>query len=322
MTLIDDLVNPWHINIGPQGKGDGSRFAPYSRNPGLRVRLVADDQMTAPGILDEEFVFPVPPLNEFSRSLTYDWNDYQTIAAGQFSRPTGMALQTCAIDTLLIADDYSWAFYNPKRTRGWDASEQSKQLGRIMRKGTPFRLIVEQAKLNAQPTTAGGVPNSPFPAATAYDFESVPVLSMLASMRSLTARIVSGEPECQYVNVSFVEHRSAALTQKALGKAGASGASGSSIGGAGAGKGGANSSKLPLAIPLGNFAVTPKPAANTLHDLATVYYGSASKWTVIKAANPWLGNVTPDHDLGTWDTSELKAAGKANRRLTLPVASG
>lgn len=315
MSIIDDLVNPWHINVGPQS-GDGDRFAPYSKMPGLRARLVRDNELTKKGMLDKEFVFPVPPLNEFSRSLAYDWSDYQTIAAGQFSRPTGMTLQTCSFDTLMIADDYNWAFYNPKRTRGWDAAEQVRQLGRLMRTGTPFRLIVEQAVLTPGSTT------SPIPGGTAFDFESTPLLTMLASLRAMTARVVSGEPECQYVNVSFVEHRSASLTQKALGKSGAAGTSGSSIGGNGSGKGGANNSKLPISIPLGNFQVSPKPAANTLHDLATNYYGSASKWTVIKAANPWLGNVTADHDLGVWDTSELKAAGKANRRLTLPVASG
>lgn len=286
--------------IGAQN-GSGNRFEPYSKNPGMRVTLKADNQLTKKGTLDEPFVLPVPPLDTLQRSLTYEWSDYQTIAAGQFSRPTGMDLQTLAFDTILLADDYSWAFYNPLRTKGWDAAEQARQLGRIMRSGSPFWLLIEQARYKA--------------AGTGLDFGSVPYLKMLASLRAITSASRNGEPEVLYVNLSFVEHRSAAITEKALSSGGGGGAGGPSRGGAATVvKGGASSSKVPASIPA--LATT-----NSLHDLATLYYGSASKWTVIKQANPWLGNITADHALNVWDTSELKAAGKANRRLTIPVLS-
>lgn len=292
--------------VGSSAKGgSGDTFAPYSKNPGMRVRMQRDRQLTRQGILEQELVLPAPPLDQFQRSLTYAWEDYQTISAGQFSRPSGMTLQTLSFDTILLADDYSWAFYNPLRTRGWDAHDQARQLGAILRSGTPFMFIVEQASWKAN--------------GTALDFGLVPVLKFLATLRGLTDTNKSGEPEVEYVNLSITEFRSPGAQQKALGKAGASGSSGSSIGGNGSGKGGANSPNLPASVPMKNFQSSPKPSVNTLHDLATLYYGSASKWTKIKESNPWLGNVTADHDLGTWDTNELKAAGKANRRLTIPV---
>jgi hypothetical protein len=72
-------------------------------------------------------------------------------------------------------------------------------------------------------------------------------------------------------------------------------------------------------LPLRNFAKTPKPKQNTLHDLAVFYYGSAAQWKSIKDDNKWLGNVTATHDLGVWNTNELKTAAKSNRRIVLPV---
>lgn len=294
--------DPKDSKIGSQG-GTGNALAPYEKNPGMRIRFHRD-KLTKKGVLTQELVLPAPPLNELTRQLTFAWDDYQTISAGQFSRPAGMTLQTLSFDTILIGDDYPWAFYNPLRTRGWDAEEQAKQLGAILRSGTPFMFIAEQARWKAN--------------GTSFDFGAVPYLKFLATLRGVSDTQRSGEPDAQYVTLQITEFRSPSAAQRALGKAGGA-SSGSSIGGNGNGKGGPDSPHLPASVPMKNFQSTPKPAANSLHDLATVYYGSASKWTKIKESNPWLGNITADHDLGTWDTNELKAAGKANRRLTIPV---
>lgn len=292
-----------HATVGPQ-KGDVSPYdAAYRQNPGTRVRLKVLEGYTQNGLIDQGFVFPAPPLNQLLRQLNYNWSDYDTVSAGQFSRPSGMQLQTISFDTIIVADDYPWVFYNPLRSRGWDQNEVERQLGKVLRSATPFWLIIEDVTYKPDSSgTATGI---------SYDFGPKPVLKMMATLRQLTPQVNAGEPEAIYVNASFTEHRIAGLTQRKLGNGG----SGTGVGT----KGGDNSRSLPALIGMQVFQATPPPPATTLQDLAVTYYGSAAKWQNIKAANPWLGNITATHDLGTWDTAALKTAGKANKQLSIPV---
>lgn len=289
--------------VGPK-KGDVSPYdAPFRQNPGTRVRMKVLDGYTQSGLIDQGFVFPAPPLNQLSRGLAYTWNDYDTVAAGQFSRPGGMQLQTITFDTIVVADDYPWVFYNPLRQRGWDQNEVVRQLGKVLRSATPFWLIIEDVVY--KPDSSG------LASSVTFDFGPQPVLKMMATLRALTPTVNQGEPEAIYVNVSFTEHRIAGIEQRKLG----AGGSGTGVGT----KGGQNSRALPAKIGMAVFQGASRPPQNTLQDLAVLYYGSASAWKTILSKNTWLGNITGSHDLGVWDTAELKAAGKANRQLVIPA---
>lgn len=296
--------------LDPGYSGGDNPFAGFRKNPGTRITLKKHPSLTKKGLLDHPFQFPAPPLDSFTRNLAYNWNDYDTIGQGQFSRPSSMQLQTIQFTSIIVADEdgfvYPWAFYNPQNTRGWDTAEVVRELGAILRAATPFYLIVEEARFKAAAGTAQSV---------SYDFGTMPLLRMQATLRSLASEDKAGEPDARYVTVGFTEFRSADAEQRSAGGAGAGGSNGTNS----AGKGGPSSSKLPASISIKAFKDGPKPPANDLYGLATFYYGSASQWTLIKSSNPWLGNVTASHDLGDWNTNELKSAGKANRRLTLPV---
>lgn len=300
-------------NIGGGVAGSGSLPGPrqgdvnpydsgFRHNPGTRVRLLPLDGYTQKGLIDQGFVFPAPPLNELARSLTYNWADYDTVAAGQFSRASGMQLQTISFDTIVVADDYPWVFYNPLRSRGWDQEEVVQQLGNVLRAATPFWLIIESVTYKPD--------NSGLASDVTYSFGPTPWLKMMATLRTLTPTSNSGEPEALYVNVGFTEHRIAAINQRKLG----TGGSGTGVGT----KGGAGSRALPIKVTMAQLAGSTQ--YNTLQELAVEFYGSAAKWTVIKAANPWLGAITATHDLGVLDTAELKAASKAKRQLVIPVS--
>lgn len=280
---------------GPKPKNQYD--APFRHNPGTRVRFMPLAGYTQPGLIDGGLVLPAPPLNSLQRSLTNNWADYDTVSAGQFSRPSGMQLQTISIDSIVVTDDYPWVFYNPSR-HGLTVDDLVAQLGKLLRSSTPFWLYLENAEYKSN--------NSGDLSSATYDFGVTPLLKMMATLRQLTPSIESGEPEARYITMGFTEHRIPGLTEKKLGQVG---------------KGG-DASALPAYIGAAVFSgLAGGTSAKSLQDLAIAYYGSAAKWKVILDANKWLGNVTATHDLGNLNTAELKAAAKANRQLKIPKAS-
>lgn len=299
--------------LDPGYSGGDNPFAPFHKNPGTRITLKKLPGLTKKGLLDHAFQFPAPPLDEFTRNLAYNWSDYDTIGQEQFSRPSSMQLQTIQFTSVVVADEdgyvYPWAFYNPQNTRDWDKQEVGRELGSILRSATPVLMVVEEATFKAAAGTAQSI---------SYDFGPTPILRMQATLRTLVVTEKAGEPDALYMTCGFTEFRSAEAEQRALGNA----RGGQATGVNSAGKGGTGSKNLPTTIGLKAFKDGPKPPASDLAGLATFYYGSSSQWTEIKQANPWLGNITASHDLSNWNTNELKSAGKANRRLTLPVITG
>lgn len=270
------------------------------RNPGTRVTLAADSRYTSKTVLTRPFTFPAPPLDQIQITSGFNWSDYDTISAGQFSRPGGPALRAFSFDTLFTDDDYPWQFYNIMRERSQDKVAMAKELEAIQKAGTPIKLKIQNVEYKLDSSgTFGGI---------GYDFGPSPVLQMLCTLRQVSWSQKEGEPDAVYVTVGFTEHRIPGATQTKLG-------SGT--------KGGKDSRGTPALIQMKVFAglLGPKPPQNTLQELAVAYYGSAAKWKLIKDANSWLGNITASHDLGTWDTAALKTAGKANRQLKIPVAS-
>lgn len=294
MTLDPNFNSP-----GPV-KGDVSPYdAPFRHNPGTRITLTKDSKHTQKGILDQPFVFPAPPLNQLQIALAYNWGDYDTISAGQFSRPSSMQLTTIQFDSIIVADDYPWVFYNPLRSRGLDIDEMGRELGKILRSGSPFNFKIEEARF--KPDSSG------LASSVTYDFGTSPVLTMLATLRTLSKTKQAGEPDALYITCGFTEHRIAGTTEKKLG---------SNNNGTGAGgKGGEDSRSLPTSLDFSSLS-------GSLQDLAVKYYGSAARWTYIRDSNPWLGSVTATHDLSVLDTAALKTAAKSKKKLTLLAVAG
>jgi hypothetical protein len=286
------------VNVPDPGySGGDDPFASFRQNPGTRVTMRRHDTLTKKKLLDHPFQFPAPPLEQLTRNLTANWTDYDTIADGQHSRPGSMQLQAIGFDTIVVCDDdgfvYPWAHYNPWNTRKWDTAQVVRELGTVLRSMTPFWLTIEE--VNFKPNRTGRS------ASGSYDFGTKPVLRMLASLRTLSSTDRAGEPDAKYVTVAFTEFRAPSMTERAKGK------------------GGADSKRVPATIAMQRFVTgKPKVPGKTLHDLAVYYYGSAAKWTFVKAQNPWLGNVTATHDLSDLTTAALKAAYKQNRKLKLP----
>src|SRR6185436_2727867 len=113
---------------------------------------------------------------------------YDTISAGQFSRPGSMQLQTISWDTIIVADDdgwvYPWAFYNPHTARGWDGDAVVREIGTMLRAASVFWLIIEEPRF--KPNAAGRDAIAPAPAIS-YDFGAKPLIRMMATLRALTA---------------------------------------------------------------------------------------------------------------------------------------
>lgn len=272
----------------------------WRHNPGTRITLSREPGLTAPGVLTDPFVFPAPPLDQLQRSLAFNWQDYDTVSAGQFSRRGGMTLQTISFDTIIVCDDYPWIFYNPLRRFEQSIDDVDGQLEDILRAGTPFNFAIEDVQFKPDSSgTATGV---------LFDFGPSPVVRMLATLRTYVSTKKSGEPDAIYVTCGFTEHRKAGATQRKLGVGGTG--TGSS------GKGGDNSRSLPTTVDLLSLSGT------SLQDLAVTYYGSASKWTYIKSSNPWLGNVTATQDLSDHSTAALKTAAKEKKKIAIPVIAG
>lgn len=291
----------------PQNRGASA--APTSdgaitRNPGTRITLSKAVGYTDPKVLAQPFVFPAPPLDALTRNLAHNFQDYDTVSAGQFSRSAGMALETVSFDTIITADEYPWQFYNPMGRYGWQIEDVNSLLEELLHTGTPFNFAVQDAEYQYD-SSAGAI-------GVTADFGPTSVIRMMATLRTYVPTKKAGEPDAIYITCGFTEYRKPGITQRKLGKGGSG--KGSS------GKGGENSRTLPTTVALASITAATKN--NTLQDLAVAHYGSASKWTFIRAANPWLGNVTATQDLSNHSTAALKTAANQNKKITIPAIAG
>lgn len=78
--------------------------AGFTGADGARITLSAVKGLTPSKFLTTPFRFQCPPLNELERALVAPWPVFETLSAGERSRPQGAALEVWTIETLFHWD--------------------------------------------------------------------------------------------------------------------------------------------------------------------------------------------------------------------------
>jgi hypothetical protein len=181
-------------SIGTRGNTtDGSwrPDTPFLTSDGLKVTLRRAAHLTPNGILKTPMRFQVPPMGDFGRPRQYNWSTFDTIAAGQHSRPMGAQLEQIAVDTMLMDRLAAEA------TSGivvWDGAPYPQRILKELyfiagvdddRKGpaAPFRLTI------SQPAIWGA-----------------PVVDMVATLTDVTPTQRSGHIATEFVSLSFLRY--------------------------------------------------------------------------------------------------------------------
>lgn len=226
--------------------------------PGLVVILRQIRGLTEKGLLPTPFVFQAAPLEEFTRQSSYSHSEYETLRAGQHSRPAGRALEQTSFGTIFVDYNAPWDVIPDLFDDEWrsvfpvpDPVAATKKLRSVMMSGTPILLTVHNPALR-----------------NAYD------LRMASTMRSLTVTERSGEVDARYVDVSFVEYRDIRIKRFLKGETG-------------------GDDKLPVTL-----SVKLLPAKrDTFAELAKHYYGDPSLWRHIRHANSQFKGIGGHHSL-------------------------
>lgn len=192
---------PVELNGGASVGGSGSVFTtkrkkappapPEPHGQGLRV-VMQKLSVTANGILDQPFMFQVPPLDEFPREYQWNFQDYDTVGDGMHTRAQSRQLTTISFDSLFVDQDAP--FVVNKKTP-YNPVALIDELLTIGDSQTPFQLLAGQPDL-------WGV---------YYD------VNMAVTMRSLRASEKSGERDARYFSISFTEFRGVAQSELTAG---------------------------------------------------------------------------------------------------------
>lgn len=175
--------------------------------PGMHVELAHAKGHTKPGLLRLPYRFQVPPTDEFTRQLSYAHTDFDTVRAGQHSRPQSRQLQTVSFQTLVVDWDATFAVW-PKgravdrmsmvdRFELFNVLHLTDVLVRVLQSGTPVRLRAGNTYLWDD-----------------YDVEG------LYTLRNLTIAERGGEPDARYLDVELHEYRPLALNRRSYGRGG------------------------------------------------------------------------------------------------------
>lgn len=281
----EDGLNPAEKRALIAARQNRPYHAALRHDEGLRVSIRRVRGLTPKGLLLTPFYFQAPPLDTFSVTNAYTHTDYDTVRAGQHDRPSGLQLRTVQFNSLFVDTDYDWTVvrskrWNPIRSSakereklGYITGEEyvpnplllTKELRRVLRSGSPFRLIVQH------PPRLWG--------------HRVYEVNMLATLRELQVEERAGELDARYVNVSFTEHRTPSLQRR----------------GQGTQPRGSHSLPATVTIAVSGQIDIPHvkndPAKINMHWLAKWFYGSASEWRWIAKANKPLEDWAPDRNL-------------------------
>jgi hypothetical protein len=156
--------------------------------------------LTAPGLLKAPLYLQCPPLESFSTGYAFSHADYDTVRAGQHSRPAGKQLRTVQFQTLLVDFSPSWAVWLPSRagTPQPDPLTTRNALVKLLESGSPFRFRA----INP-----------------GYWGDGRADLEMMATLRTLSVEERAGEPDARYLDLAFTEYRVPELGRKAKGSA-------------------------------------------------------------------------------------------------------
>lgn len=230
-----------------------------ARQDGLAVVLARIPGLTRKDVLKTKYTFTVPPLNSFSRTRSHSHQEYDTIGAGQFSRPGGKELVSIQFETMAIAYRPQWGLVPVDSDWAPNPRLLSWELEEICDSGTPFIF-------------------------TAFDplYPAKNEFRMMATLRSVTVDMRAGEDDARYLDVAFREFRDPTIVER--GRTKTKGhthrlpttvvvqASGVAYEVTSAGKRGAT--------------IVTKPI--TLAGLAKHFYGSSAQWRKIVAVNGHL----------------------------------
>jgi hypothetical protein len=258
-----------------QGAPGVGGLADYQRNhrqpqfegDGVQVTLRAIRGLTSTQVLRTPFAFQCPPLESLARDGQYAWEPYTTIRRGQFARPSGRQLSTIQFETVFVSYDVQGTVLADDGVDSRNPVLLASRLEAIMRRGTPFELMIGQKRLWGQLDVHWGPSN-----------ENAAVLT------GVRVEERAGEVDARYLTVSLQEFRSVELLRKNQGT------------------GHSRGRDLPIKLhinQLGHVTGAAFKGKATLHNLAVHFYGEASMWKGIVRRNGALKGVAPSDDLGT-----------------------
>lgn len=166
--------------------------SPFTRSDGLKVTMRHSRGLTRGGVLAVPLRFQVPPVGDFQRPDEFNWSTYDTVSAGQRSRPMGSQLLQLQFDTLLLdrlaADASSGVVV-------WDGAADPQRMIDELRfiaglhpasrdRPSPFRLTVTQQAI--------------------WD---APIVDMLATLTALQPTQQAGDIATESLSLTFLEYR-------------------------------------------------------------------------------------------------------------------
>lgn len=170
-------------HVRPAKKSEKRPAHPYV--PGMTVAMRPIPGLTPKGVFEDgkAFVFQASPIEVLGEDGAYQWNDYNTVGAGQHSSAIGRQLNTISFDTIFLDWQPVWTVV---RHTNWAPNPRKMvdELKAIKDSGRPFLLLASQAD------SAG------------YD------VNYAATLRSVHWELRAGEVDAYYVTVGFTEFTS------------------------------------------------------------------------------------------------------------------
>lgn len=171
-------------NYDPPGRRGKTEKRPHSvYGPrGMSVIMRPIKGVTAKGVFEDEkpFKFQTSPIETFAEDGTFQWNDYNTVGAGQHSTALGRSLQTIQFDTVFVDWQPHWTLIHDSN---WHPNPRKMvdELKAIRDSGKAFLLLATQADQSG------------------YD------VNYPATLRTVHWELRAGEVDAYYVTVSFTE---------------------------------------------------------------------------------------------------------------------
>jgi hypothetical protein len=164
---------------------------PFTRHDGLKVTMRHSPGLTRRGVLAVPLRFQVPPIGDFQRPYQFNWSTYDTISAGQRSRPMGSQLLEVSFGTMLM-----------------DRLAAEASSGVVVWSGAPD----PQRMLDELRYIAGMHPQSrdrPSPFRLTVTQQAVwdaPVINMIATLTSVQPTQQAGDVATESLSLTFLEY--------------------------------------------------------------------------------------------------------------------
>lgn len=276
------LSQSTHASRNAQRRRSGAWRAdkPFTHVNGLKITMRRAHGVTDLDVLTVPMRFQAPVVGDFARQFGFNWSTYDTLRAGQRSRPMGNQLLELPLSTMLLdrvaQDDSSGVVVWPHAPEPLGIIDELKYIAGMVAggKATPFRLTVNQ------PAVWG----------------DAPIINMLAVLTRVAPTQKAGEVGTEYLDLTFLEFREDEISRRRQPRA--------------------DEKTRYYRI---EFAADPQTGVlhtkESLYDLAKRYYHQPSAWRRIAFANgikgvdPWSSG-----QLATW------AVRHRRRRLRIPPA--